>query len=138
MENDWGPRAGDARLITSVRLSVSLQGRGDRRERERERKRMREKNAMKKEKLIERKHVKGRGSAWTSGSSEYGKPPLRFCPLRRIEGTASPLAGKSRGAGFSQRNAATIKGARRSMLGARRSQSGCLHTEGIQAWIKGA
>ncbi len=108
------------------------------RERERERKRAREKNAMKKEKLIERKHVKGRGSAWTSGSSEYGKPPLRFCPLKRIEGTASPLAGKSRGPGFSQRNAATIKGARRPMLGARRSQSGCLHTEGIQAWIKGA
>lgn len=27
------------------------------------------------------------GSAWTSGSSEYGKPPRRFCPLRRIEGT---------------------------------------------------
>lgn len=93
---------------------------------------------MKKEKLIERKHVKGRGSAWTSGSSEYGKLPLRFCPLRRIEGTASPLAGKSRGPGFSQRNAATIKGARRPMLGAHRSQSGCLHTEGIQAWIKGA
>lgn len=57
---------------------------------------------MKKEKLIERKHVKGRGSAWTSGSSEYGKPPLRFCPLRLIEGTASSLAGKSRGPGFSQ------------------------------------
>jgi len=85
---------------------------------------------MKKEKLIERKHMKGRGSAWTSGSSEYGKPPLRFCPLRRIEGTASPLAGKSRGPGSSQRNPSTIKRARHRKL------PGCVHTEGIQAWIK--
>lgn len=60
--------------------------------------------------------MKGRGSAWTSGSSEYGKPPLRFCPLRRIEGTASPLAGKSRGPGSSQKNTGTIKRARHRTL----------------------
>lgn len=111
VENDWGPRAGDAWLIISVRLSVSLQGRGDRRERERKRASKKEKCNGKREIDREKTYERERKclDVWFKW---IWKASSKILPPETDRGNCSPLAGKSRGPGSSQRNTGTIKRAR--------------------------